>query len=330
MKKREIDILSDLNDYCLLEKTRIARTFWSKVLTIAILIFLLGFILIEPFGRSFLDSFLLFNEVVYALSFLVFYWVKGALFLEVLGYLLHRFTEHPSFVTRISHHYRQNQQYHWIHHMVMYPFGDRYYERKKENYIDVVREGLPLYFLIPLSVSALMVLLVMGFTIESLIFILASLFQAKLNDLTHSRFHLLKHPWKSSHYFQWLADIHLLHHWDQEKNFTIMNPFLDMVFGTYLSPKKRLKVVKKYLSDSELNASELISWNYLLAEAKPVKRAVFISGIRKHPELLEQARKIDQFLNKILKTSALPKTDFLVKNFLSELSKRMKMFLNEC
>lgn len=326
-KKRELAIVDEIVWYVDQEKRRLSKLTWYRVVTVVLLFVVLAAILIEPFSKLLLLELGKGSMFIYWVVFVLLYFLKGALFLEVLGYLLHRFTEHPSFITRISHHYRQNQQYHWIHHMVMYPFGNGYYEKRSENYIDVVREGLPLYFLLPLSVSALLVFLVMGFTLESAIFIFAALFQTKLNDLTHSRFHFLKHPWVSSRYFQWLADIHLLHHWDQEKNFTIMNPLLDMIFGTYLSPKEKLKDVKKYLADNDLNASELISWNYLLTEARPAKRAVFVAGVRKHPGLIDQAKKIDKFLTKLLKQNGLPKKEVLARKFMRELARRMKVFL---
>ena len=45
------------------------------------------------------------------------------------------------------------------------------------------------------------------------------------------RFHLVNHPWKNAAYFHRLADMHLLHHWDQAMNFTIVHPLMDRLFG---------------------------------------------------------------------------------------------------
>src|SRR5207249_4091966 len=95
-----------------------------------------------------------------------------------------------------------------------------------------------------------------GFNYLTVLFIIGVGLYAKfVVDLTHSRFHEAKHPWVGKPYFQWLEEIHLLHHWDQRFNFTIVHPAMDYLFGTYLSPSAYQNELKVALEDRELTVS---------------------------------------------------------------------------
>lgn len=53
-------------------------------------------------------------------------------------------------------------------------------------------------------------------------------------DFLHSRFHLRDHILSRSRAFLYLQRVHDIHHIDQTKNFTIVLPLMDVLFGTYL------------------------------------------------------------------------------------------------
>ncbi|MDE2141410.1 MAG: hypothetical protein KGJ84_03220, partial [Elusimicrobia bacterium] len=106
-------------------------------------------------------------------------------------------------------------------------------------------------------------------------------------------FHLARHPWADRDYFHWLEDIHLLHHWDQAKNFTIVHPLMDRLFGTYLAPETHRAEIAAVVSDDALTVSDATNWRYLLKEATPAEHAAFISQARRHPRSI---RKIELLL----------------------------------
>lgn len=205
---------------------------------------------------------------------------KAVLLVESVGYVYHRFFQHVGWLTRRAQVIRRNQRFHWIHHMVIYPIG-RFYKRTHE-YISS-EKGVGLSWVLPgIFVSAIYAL-THGLNIWTAIFILGVGLYAKfVVDLTHSRFHEEKHPWISSNYFHWLEDIHLLHHWDQRYNFTIVHPAMDFLFGSYLSPRAHQAQLKAALEDKEFTVSDVINWRYLLIEATPAERAVFVSTAERH------------------------------------------------
>ena len=131
----------------------------------------------------------------------------------------------------------------------------------------------------------------------SLAFVLALAWWAKfIVDRAHSRFHEVDHPWANSAYYQWLEEIHLLHHWDQRYNFTIVHPLMDMLFGSYLSPASHREELRVATADEDLTVSDLINWRYLLVEATPVERAAFISGVKTHSQSLKKVKHLFQVL----------------------------------
>lgn len=205
---------------------------------------------------------------------------RAFFFAEFLFYFLHRYFEHLGWISRVSAFVRQNQQYHWIHHMIIYPLNKQY--KKNEHYVNMTRgiasSGWHAFLgglVILLSVVS------MGLSWQALVFDLCILAYGKGISHVHDRFHYFS-SWDDNRYFQWLADIHMLHHFDQNKNYTIVLPFVDWLFGTYASPKKEAIPLRKYLSSNDLNPSDFISFAYLVQEARPVEKAVFVSAIQKY------------------------------------------------
>lgn len=212
--------------------------------------------------------------------------LRGVLLVESFGYAYHRFFQHVGWLTRRSAVVRRNQMFHWLHHMVIYPIG-RFYKRDT-GYV-ASETGLALSWVVPGWIAAGITVWLHGFTFAALAFVAGVAAYAKLVvDLTHSRFHLAKHPWARSEYFHWLEDIHLLHHWDQAMNFTIVHPLMDRLFGTYLAPETHRAEIAAVASDDALTVSDAVNWRYLLKEATPAEHAAFISQARRHPRSIRK------------------------------------------
>jgi len=249
--------------------------------TAAGLFALIAFAWAEPFSARLLPAWT--RPLVMAL--------RGVLLVESFGYAYHRFFQHVGWLTRRSGTIRRNQMYHWLHHMVIYPIG-RFYKRDT-GYV-ASETGLALSWVVPGWIAIGITVWLHGWTVASLAFALGVGLYAKfIVDVTHARFHLAKHPWASSEYFHRLEDIHLLHHWDQAKNFTIVHPLMDMLFGTYLSPAAHRAEIAAVVSDDALTVSDCTNWRYLLKEASPAEYAAFISQAQRHPRSI---RKIELLL----------------------------------
>ncbi|MDE2489505.1 MAG: sterol desaturase family protein [Elusimicrobia bacterium] len=217
--------------------------------------------------------------------------LRGVLLVESFGYAYHRFFQHVGRLTRRSSVIRRNQMYHWLHHMVIYPIG-RFYKRDT-GYV-ASETGLALSWVVPGWIAAGLAFWTMGVHPGTFAFLGGVAAYAKLVvDETHSRFHLEKHPWADSGYFHWLEDIHLLHHWDQAKNFTIVHPLMDRLFGTYLAPETHRAEIEAVVDGDALTVSDATNWRYLLKEATPAEHAAFISQARRHPR---SVRKLELLL----------------------------------
>jgi len=212
--------------------------------------------------------------------------LRGVLGVEAFGYAYHRFFQHLGFFTRKSLMFRRNQKFHWMHHMIIYPIG-RFYKRPG-GYVSS-EGGLGLSWLVPAFIGAAAAFAVNGVHAATFVFVAAiGLYAYFIIDDIHSRFHLLKHSYLGSRYYAWLEKIHILHHWDQRMNFTIVYPFMDVLFGTYISPATHEREIEAALADEELTVSDLINWRYLLKIATPAEYAAFISQARKHPRSLRK------------------------------------------
>jgi sterol desaturase/sphingolipid hydroxylase (fatty acid hydroxylase superfamily) len=241
--------------------------------------------------------------IAYALRPLVMV-LRGVLLVESFGYAYHRFFQHVGWLTRRSGTVRRNQMYHWLHHMVIYPIG-RFYKRDT-GYV-ASETGIALSWSVPGFILAGLAVWQKGANVATLSFIAGIAAYAKLVvDTTHSRFHLAKHPWMNSEYFHWLEDIHLLHHWDQACNFTIIHPLMDRLFGTYLAPEAHRAELSAVASDNALTVSDATNWRYLLKEATPSEHAAFISQAKRHPRSM---RKIELLLECLERRLALSPAD---------------------
>lgn len=250
--------------------------------TAAGLVALIGLAWAEPFSALLLPA--------WCKPFVMF--LRGVLLVESFGYAYHRFFQHVGWLTRRSKLVRRNQMYHWLHHMVIYPIGERY--RRDTGYV-ASETGLALSWVVPGWIATCLALWTHGANLGTLAFVAGVAVYAKLLvDETHSRFHLVKHPWRNSRYFQGLADTHLLHHWDQAMNFTIVYPLMDKLFGTYLDPRDHRAQIDAVVSGDALTFSDAVNWRYMLKEASPAEYAAFISQARRHPASL---RKIEQLIN---------------------------------
>ena len=205
--------------------------------------------------------------------------LRGVLLVEAFGYAYHRFFQHVGWLTRRSRVVRRNQMFHWLHHMVIYPIGSRY--RRDTGYV-ASETGLALSWVVPGWIAAGLSVWTHGLA-DAAPFILGVGLYAKLVvDAAHSRFHLVRHPWRDSVYFRQIADVHLLHHWDQARNFTIVHPAMDILFGTYLDPDAHRDQLAAAKEDG-LTVSDATNWRYLLKEATPAEYAAAVSQARRHP-----------------------------------------------
>ncbi len=219
---------------------------------------------------------------------------RGILIVESFGYMYHRFFQHLGIFTRLALVFRRNQMFHWIHHMVIYPIGRTY--RQKLSYV-ASEEGIAWSWVAPAVIAAAAMLGTQGFTLGTTAFLASIGIYAKfVIDVTHSRFHENKHPWTGRPYFVWLEEIHLLHHWDQRFNFTIVHPAMDWLFGTYRAPARHRRELAAATDSEELTVSDLVNWRYLLIEANPAEYAAFITQARRHTRSLRKLAKLQEAL----------------------------------
>lgn len=227
--------------------------------------------------------------------------LRGVLMVESFGYAYHRFFQHVGWLTRRSKTIRRNQMYHWLHHMVIYPIG-RFYKRDT-GYV-ASETGLALSWVVPGWIAAGVAVWLYGFSLATLAFLGGIAVYAKgVVDVTHARFHLENHPWRDSSYFHWLEDIHLLHHWDQAMNFTIVHPLMDRLFGTYLAPETHRAEIAAVVSEDSFTVSDATNWRYLLKEATPSEHAAFISQAKRHPRSIRKVELLIAALDRRLAKS---------------------------
>jgi hypothetical protein len=221
--------------------------------------------------------------------------LRAVMLVELIGYSYHRFFEHVGVFTRTAQWFRKSQRFHWMHHMWIYPIG-RFYKRAHE-YI-ASEKGIDWSWVIPGILVAGGFVLTNGVNVGSFLFIAFLFLYARyVVDLTHKLFHEVDHFLVNSEYFHWLEDIHVLHHWDQRKNFTIVHPLMDILFGTYMAPKTHREELRIALEDHDITASDLINWRYVLIEATPAERAAFVANAYKHMRSIRKVGKLLKILN---------------------------------
>jgi hypothetical protein len=220
--------------------------------------------------------------------------LRAVLLVESLGYLYHRFFQHLGFFTRRALVFRRNQRFHWMHHMWIYPIG-RFYKRAIKYVAS--EKGISWSWIVPALIASVLFTLTNGVHVSTFIFLASlGLYAQYIINLTHERFHVADHPWVNSNYFHWLEDIHILHHWDQRTNFTIVHPAMDILFGTYMAPKTHRAELAIALEDNDLTASDLINWKYVLMEATPAERAAFVTNAYKHNRSIRKVGKLLKLL----------------------------------
>ena len=220
---------------------------------------------------------------------------RAVILVESFGYIYHRFFQHVGLLTRQAMVFRRNQMFHWVHHMIIYPIGKFY--RRDMPYASS-EDGVANSWTVPVLITGALWFGTKGLNFASAAFVAGiALYALYVIDVTHSRFHLEKHSWSESRYFHWLEDIHVLHHWDQRYNFTIVFPHMDLLFGSYLSPKSHKKEIAAALEDMELTVSDLINWRYLLISASPAEYAAFISQAHRHTRSLRKVNLLLEVLS---------------------------------
>jgi hypothetical protein len=252
----------------------------------------------EPFSARWLsaaEASSIFSWLVgyLAVSFVMV--LRGVLFVEAFGYVYHRFFQHLGYLTRQAQVFRRNQKFHWLHHMIIYPIGR--FHKRATPYVSS-EKGIAWSWVFPTILIIAVTLAVQGLGLGTWVFIVSAvLYATYVVDRTHDRFHMVCHPWQDSRYFQWLEKIHVLHHWDQRTNFTIVSPLMDVLFCTYLSPRTHERELRVALGDAELTVSDLLNWRYLLVEATPAEYAAFISQVKHHPRSLRKVGHLMEVLH---------------------------------
>ena len=226
--------------------------------------------------------------------------IKALVLVESIGYFYHRFAEHLGFLTRLSNQVRKNQTNHWKHHMIDYPIGPRYIRNEKYQ---GSQEGIAWEWAFPGFLTLGLLIIFWGVNLTSIVFFLFVVLYSLMFAKTHARFHEKKNPWADSKYFKWLEDIHVVHHWDQATNYSITNPLFDIIFGTYVSPKKHPEFLKEAKQKHDFYPSDLINWHYMVHFAWPKTHSLQVSNLKKNKALKLKFHLILKVLKKEFKKS---------------------------
>ncbi len=150
-------------------------------------------------------------------------------FVETVGYFHHRWVEHGAVLKYI----RENKtilkiiELHWTHHVKNYPPENL---RPENPY--VTDDSLSWY--IPGAIFTIIACVAMPWS-WAIPFVGGGWMYGLFIDRLHERFHLKHHAFAGNRWFLYLQKIHDIHHIDQNKNFTIVCPLLDVLFNTYES-----------------------------------------------------------------------------------------------
>lgn len=143
----------------------------------------------------------------------------GVLFVDVVGYVYHRFIEHGRLFRKIAHR-------HAIHHMTLYPPEDLRPDRPNYETKDLLSWYLPSVIITLLVLATLPHAIALPFLAGGWIYGLSI-------DLTHRLFHRRSHFLDRNRAFLTLQRIHDIHHVNQKRNFTIVMPLLDLLGGSF-------------------------------------------------------------------------------------------------
>lgn len=159
----------------------------------------------------------------------VLLFLAGVAFIEAFGYAYHRWIEHGEIFRFI----KSNKTIqgiihrHWTHHVKNYPP-----ENLRPEHPYVTEDNLSWY--LPGVILTVIVLATAPWAC-AIPFGLGAWFYGLLIDWLHSHFHLRNHFLAHNSVFLYLQRIHDIHHLEQNKNFTIVIPLLDILFGSYQS-----------------------------------------------------------------------------------------------
>lgn len=294
-----------------LSSFRVLSILWAFIGVLAVTVFAVA----EPWSGK-LFEFLVVNGIsedfVYYGFMPIVMIFRGVILVEFVGYFYHRFLEHLGFATRLIKQVRKNQKNHWKHHMIDYPVGPVYIKNKPYMHS---QKGLPWEWIFPGIILVSSVFYFQGITAANVILLSTVTLYMLFFALVHSRFHVKVNPWVYSKYFHWLEDIHVLHHYDQTTNYSITNPLSDIIFGTYLSPKKHEHLLKDARIVKTIYASDLINWSYLVNFAWPKEQTVFIANLKDKKE----EKKFKNVLSKVNSLYKKYPDDFFIKYYLDKL-----------
>ncbi|MBI2070971.1 MAG: sterol desaturase family protein [Elusimicrobia bacterium] len=159
---------------------------------------------------------------------IVMLFLSGLAFIEIVGYIYHRWIEHGEIMKFIKRNAVLDKilHLHWTHHAKNYPP-----ENLRPDNPYVTDDNLSWY--LPGAVITVAVFLTAPL-VYALPFASGAWTYGLLIDRLHARFHLKNHFLADKRFFLYLQKIHDIHHMDQTKNFTIVVPALDILFDTYL------------------------------------------------------------------------------------------------
>lgn len=152
----------------------------------------------------------------------------GIPLVEVVGYLFHKFLDHGYIAKRIAYE-------HWKHHFKFYPPENL---RPAYGYVKV--NALEWKIFGPLFIALIFLLIPFEYALPASV---GSVIYSIVLWHFHRLFHIRKHFLSKNKYFLYIQKIHDIHHFDTTKNFTITNPVLDMLFGTYTSKSFKRKSI---------------------------------------------------------------------------------------
>jgi sterol desaturase/sphingolipid hydroxylase (fatty acid hydroxylase superfamily) len=223
--------------------------------------------------------------------------VRAVIIVEVVGYAYHRFCQHVGWLTKRSHFSRYGQRFHWLHHMVHHPIGKFYHRRK---YL-VAEPGIGLSLTVPSLLVGLLFVLTHDRDFATVCFLGGMFVYGKfVLEKLHARYHENSHSWGDYKWFQWLERYHRIHHVHQSWNYSVCNPLIDMLFGTYRNPNRHPELTDEALIERELSVSDIVNWRILLMHAGSSKHAAYVSLAQKHPRSIRKLHLLVQVLDEHL------------------------------
>ena len=150
----------------------------------------------------------------------------GIPLVELVGFIFHKFIDHGHLIKRIEYE-------HWKHHFKHYPPDNL---RPTHSYTKV--KAIEWKIFGPLVLIILFLLVPFEYALPIAV---GGIPYAIIIWYFHRLFHMRSHFLSKNRYFIYLQKIHDLHHLDTSKNYTITNPVMDKIFGTFTSRVEKRK-----------------------------------------------------------------------------------------